>query len=203
MVNAPKKNFLPCPAGRYGKSSELSTQQYHQANDGNSGWKEEIFPVLVALHSLGSKKIIVGKRRRETHFFSSEEKEKWIQHYVERETAGARKQFEDAEVEVQQEQKATKYAVQQHMERFQQKQMKLDELTQLGWEDAAYFTPDREKMYNTSELMVLAGVQTQTDDDTPAPAPTTFGELMACLDIVPRMLPLLQGTSRPEVVILG
>jgi hypothetical protein len=35
---------------------------------------------------------------------SNEEKEKWIEYFVERETAGARKRVEDAEAAVQQEQ---------------------------------------------------------------------------------------------------
>jgi len=38
------------------------------------------------------------------HFLSNEEKEKWMEDYVERETAGARKRVEDAEAAVQQEQ---------------------------------------------------------------------------------------------------
>jgi hypothetical protein len=46
----------------------------------------------------------VAEKRRETHFLSSEEKEKRIEDYVERETAGARKRVEDAEAAVQQEQ---------------------------------------------------------------------------------------------------
>jgi hypothetical protein len=53
---------------------------------------------------LRSKKKLVAEKRRETHFLSNEEKEKWIEDYVERETAGARKQVEDAEAPVQQEQ---------------------------------------------------------------------------------------------------
>jgi len=40
--------------------------------------------------------------RRETHFLNNEETETWIQDYVERETAGARKRVEDAEAAVQQ-----------------------------------------------------------------------------------------------------
>ena len=36
-------------------------------------------------------------RRWETHFLHNEEKEKWIEDYVERETAVARMQVEDAE----------------------------------------------------------------------------------------------------------
>jgi hypothetical protein len=44
------------------------------------------------------------EKPRETHFLGNEVKEKWIEDYVERETAGARKRVEDAEAAVQQEQ---------------------------------------------------------------------------------------------------
>jgi len=139
------------------------------------------------------------------HILSNEEKDKWIQDYVETETAGARKLVEDAEAAVQQEQDDMRHAelagltfrkpekmfeemlvaigdslsdfassndgedgedgddeeteqgklseddtpsrvmgtitktVQQHMERFRQRYMKFDELTQPGWEDAANY----------------------------------------------------------------
>jgi len=43
--------------------------------------------------------------------------------------------------------------VQQHMERFPQKQMKLDNLTQPGWEDAADYFRARDEKYVTSEFM--------------------------------------------------
>ena len=59
---------------------------------------------LRALRSLRSKKKLAAEKRRETHFSSNEEKEKWIEGYVERETTGARKRVEDAEAAVQQEQ---------------------------------------------------------------------------------------------------
>jgi len=49
--------------------------------------------------------------------------------------------------------------VQKRMERFRQKQMKLDELTQLGWEDAADYFCERDKKYGTFELGVPAVVQ--------------------------------------------
>jgi len=39
--------------------------------------------------------------------------------------------------------------------------------------------------YGTSESMVPAVVKPQKDDNPAAPAPTTFGEHMECLDIVP------------------
>jgi hypothetical protein len=57
---------------------------------------------LGALRSLRSKKKLAAEKRRETHFLSNDEKEKWIQDYVERETAGARKRVEDTEAAVQQ-----------------------------------------------------------------------------------------------------
>jgi len=87
--------------------------------------------------------------------------------------------------------------VQQRMERFRQKQMKLDELTQPGREDAADYFREQDTMYGTFELRVPAVVQTQTNDDAPAPPPTTFGELIESVDIVPGISQRPQGTSRP------
>jgi len=104
MVNAPKKNFSPLPAGRYGKSTKRSTQRRHQANEGKSGLEAERIRALGALCSLRSKKKLAAEIQCETHFLSNEEKEEWIEDYVERETAGARKRVEEAEAAVQQEQ---------------------------------------------------------------------------------------------------
>jgi len=250
MVNAPKKNFSPLPAGRYGKSTKRSTQRRHHANEGKSGLEAQRFRALGALPSLRFKKKLAAEKRRETHFLSNAEKEKWIEDYVERETAGARKRVEDAEAAVQQELDDMTHAaitgltprepektfeemmaaigdslsdlassddgengededevtdlgklseddehgwvmgtiseaVQQRVESFRQKQMNLDELTQPGWEDAADYFRERDKKYGTAELRVLVVVQPQTDDDASAPPPTTFGELMDRLDIVP------------------
>jgi len=64
--------------------------------------------------------------------------------------------------------------VQRRMESIRQKQMKLDELTQPGWEDAADYFRQRDERYGTAELRVLVVVQPQTDDDASAPSPTTF-----------------------------
>jgi len=85
--------------------------------------------------------------------------------------------------------------VQQRMERIRQKQMKLDELTQPGWEDAADYFRERDKKYSTFVLRVPALVQLQTNDDAPAPPQTTFGELLESLDIVPGISQRPQGTS--------
>jgi len=85
----------------------------------------------------------------------------------------------------------------QRIQWFWQKQRKLDELTQPGLEDAANYFHERDKKNGTSKLMVPAIVQPQTDDDASAPAPTTFGEHMEYLWIVPGILPMPPGTSRP------
>jgi hypothetical protein len=49
--------------------------------------------------------------------------------------------------------------VQQCMENFRQKQMKLDELTQPRWEDAPDYFRARDTIYGSSELWVPAIVQ--------------------------------------------
>jgi hypothetical protein len=41
------------------------------------------------------------------HFLSNEEKEKWIENYVEQDTAGARKRIQDGEVPIKHEQEDT------------------------------------------------------------------------------------------------
>jgi len=48
---------------------------------------------------------------------------------------------------------------QHRKERFQQKQMRFDELTPPGWEDAADYFHEREKKYGTSEMRLPAVVQ--------------------------------------------
>jgi hypothetical protein len=87
--------------------------------------------------------------------------------------------------------------VQQCMESIRQTQMKLDELTQPGEEDAADYFRERDKKYCKAELRVRVVIQPPTDDDASAPPPTTFGELMENHDIVPGISQLPQGTARP------
>jgi len=110
MVNALKKNFSPLPARRYGEWTKLSTQRHHHANEAESGLEAERLPALGALRSLRSKKKLAVEKRREMHFLSNQEKEKWIEDYVERETAVATKRVEDAEAAIQQEQDDMKHA---------------------------------------------------------------------------------------------
>jgi len=87
--------------------------------------------------------------------------------------------------------------VQQRMESFRPKQMKLDELTQPRWEDAADYLCERDEKCGTSELRVPAVVQPQTNDHAQAPPLTTIGERMESLDIVPGISQRPQRTSRP------
>jgi hypothetical protein len=85
--------------------------------------------------------------------------------------------------------------VQHHMDSFWQKQMRLDELTQPGWEDATDYFREGEMKYGTTELKVPAAGKPQTDLTAATPSPTTFGELMEALDIVPGQSPMPQVTS--------
>jgi len=110
IFNAPKKNFSPLPAGRYGKSTKRSTQQCHQASEWKSGLEAERVRAVGALRSLRSKMQRAAEKQRETHFLSNEQTEKWIEDYVERESAGARKRIEDAVAVVHQEQEDMKHA---------------------------------------------------------------------------------------------
>jgi hypothetical protein len=104
MVNAPKKNLSPLPAGTYGKLTKHSTRQLHQVNKGKSGLDAERVRVLGALRNLRSKKMLVSQKRLETHFFSNEERETWIEDFVEREATVARKRVHDAKTGMMQEQ---------------------------------------------------------------------------------------------------
>ena len=182
-------------------------RRHQQPNQSKSGLEEDRVRALGALHGFQSKMMPVAGKRRETHFLSNKEKEKWIEDYAERETAVARKRVEDAQSAIKQEQEEMRNAekagltttkpettfeemlnsigdslsdhassddgedgededddeedpelgklseddepgwvkgpisktVQNRMERFQQKSMKLEELMQPGWGDMANY----------------------------------------------------------------
>jgi len=264
MVNAPKKNVSPLPAGKYGKSTKHSTRRRHQANKGKSGLEAERVRVLRALRSLQSRKKLAAEKRRETHFLSNEKREKWMEDYVERETAVAKKRVQDAETGMMQEQEhmenvekgqstttepeiafeemlnaigdslsdlassedeedgededddeedtgqcklseddkpgwvmGTIFKIVQHcMENFRQNQLRLDELMQPGWGEAANYFRERDMKYGTTELKIPAVGKPQEDSTAATPSPTTFGELMQSLDIVPGQSKMPQVTSR-------
>jgi len=63
MVNAPKKNFSPLPARKYGKSTKKSTRRRHQVNEGKSGSVAERVRALGVLCSWRSKKKLAAEKR--------------------------------------------------------------------------------------------------------------------------------------------
>jgi len=87
--------------------------------------------------------------------------------------------------------------VQQSMEIFWQKQMKLDKLTEPERADPVDYIREKDMKYSTTELRVPAVVKPHTNDDPPNPSPTTFGELTQSHDIIPGISRIPQGTSRP------
>jgi len=87
--------------------------------------------------------------------------------------------------------------VQHRMERFRQKQIKLDEVMQIGWVDATDYSCERDKRHGTTELKVPAVVQAQREVDATWSAPTTFGEPMETIESVFGKSQMLQVTSRP------
>ena len=217
---------------------------------------------LGALRSLRSKKKLAAEKRQETHFLSNDEKEKWIEDFVERETTVARKRVQDTETAIMQdmttaengcaktgnldttfeemlnaigeslsdlarsddeqdgedEEDDEEYTelgkvsdddepgwvmgtitktVQHRMESFQQKQMRLDELTQPGWGDAANYFRERDMTYGTAELKVPAVVKPQIDTTTATPSPISVGELMQSPVIVQGQSEMPAVTCRP------
>ena len=75
--------------------------------------------------------------------------------------------------------------VQHRMERFLQKQIKLDGLMQPACGDAAYNFGERNKAYWTTGLDILAVVQSHREENATCSALTTFSEPMETLDNIP------------------
>jgi len=85
--------------------------------------------------------------------------------------------------------------VQQWMGRFQQKQMKRDELTYPRLEDAVDYFSENDMQCGTSELTVPAITIPQIHNDGFVPTPTIFGEHAECQDIGPGRSQMPEGTS--------
>jgi len=83
------------------------------------------------------------------------------------------------------------------MESFWQKQMRLDELTQPGWGYTADYFCEKDVKYGMTELKVSAVVKPKPDTTAPTLSPTTCGELMQTLDIIPRQSQIPHVMSRP------
>jgi len=220
-----EKNFLHLQAGTYGISPKRSTWRCHPTNEGKSSFDAGRVRALGALRSSRCRRKLAVDKRQETHFLNNKKKEKWLEEYVERETAGARKLVEDTEGAIRQEQEDMGIAVnaglttnelekkchgmmvtisdslsdlassddveagqdeddeetaqgklseddkpswvmgtiykmvQQRKERFQQKQIKLNQLTEPGWGDTADYFRERDNKYSTSVLTIPAVVK--------------------------------------------
>jgi hypothetical protein len=89
---------------------------------------------------------------------------------------------------------------QHRMECVRQKQLKPDELTQAGWGDTAHYLCERDVKYRTTELNVPAVGKPEEDSTAATPSPTTFGELMQALDIVPGQSQMPQVTSQQGTI---
>jgi len=74
--------------------------------------------------------------------------------------------------------------------------MRLDELTQPGWGDAADYFCQRDMKNSTTELKVVEVVEPQTEMTAATPSPTTSGELMQVLELIPGKSQMAQVTSR-------
>jgi hypothetical protein len=83
------------------------------------------------------------------------------------------------------------------MESFWQNQMRLDELTQPGWGDAANYILERDTKYGTAELKVPVVVKPQIDTTAAIPSLTTVGEHMQTCEIVRGQSEIPAATSRP------
>jgi len=104
MVYSLKKKHVPLPAGKYSKLTMHSKWRCHQVNEAKRALETERVCGSGALHSARSKKKLLPETRPETHFLSKEETEKWNEDWVDRETALPRKQVQDAELAIGQEQ---------------------------------------------------------------------------------------------------
>ena len=116
------------------------------------------------------------------HRLSNEEIDKWIADYAERERASSRRRVADAEAAVPLEQAET-----------------------LKAENARFTNREHKKTFQELVVAIRDSLRDLAnskdgedgDDDAVATAPTTFGELMECFDIVPGISQLQQGTSPP------
>jgi len=95
-------------------SPEIDASKFilHILSDTPEGfqWLKYILLMLGALHSLQTKINLVAGKRCEIHIISNDKKEQWIEASVDRETAVGRKQVDDAETAIKQEQDDMKNA---------------------------------------------------------------------------------------------
>jgi hypothetical protein len=87
--------------------------------------------------------------------------------------------------------------VQHGMESFRQKQMRLDELTQPGWGDAANYFRERDMTYGTAQLEVPAVVKPQIETTAATLSSITVGQHMQTPEIVRGKSDMAAVASRP------
>jgi hypothetical protein len=75
--------------------------------------------------------------------------------------------------------------------------MRLDELTQPGWGDAANHFHESDMRYGTAELKVPAVVKPQIDMTAVTPSPITVGEHVQTTEIARGQSEMAAVTSRP------
>lgn len=118
MVDSSKKNYSPLPAGKYGRSDNPATVKRHRTNAGKSGIESERIRAHNNLRALKCKKRKKAEGSEEIRDMDSDQRDKWIEDYVERETAAARKRAEEADLAwaLEKERLASVSAVDQHPE---------------------------------------------------------------------------------------
>ena len=85
--------------------------------------------------------------------------------------------------------------VQDRIASFWEKLIRLDELMQPGWGDAANYFCEKDMKYATAKLKVPAVIKPQIDITAATSSPTTFGERMQTLGIVRGQSQILAVTS--------
>jgi len=103
MVNTPVKNLSPLLVGKYIEPTKQATRRCQQESLGESSLEQEMFRALGAVRSRSFKQRLSAENSWETNCFSHKEAEKWIEDYVDRETAVVRKRVEGAESAIMQE----------------------------------------------------------------------------------------------------
>ena len=104
MFNAPKMNLLQLPVGKDSESAKLSTRWRHQASLGKICLEAELVQPIGAIRRIRSNTKLAAGIPWETHLLSNEDKENWIEGYVDRETALGSRRVQDAETAIKQEQ---------------------------------------------------------------------------------------------------
>jgi len=103
IVNTPKANISPLLEGKYGKLTTRSTRRHYKANEDIRCFETENVWALRQYPKLRSKTRLAAEKWWEMHFGRNNEREKWIEDYVDTDTVVAWKHVEDVETVIKQE----------------------------------------------------------------------------------------------------